>query len=225
MWLYLLVTLTLALPAGSGDAGWVDFYGGQPAHGDMSLALRLADASGTRSASYRFDPDARGIKGLRMRGGGERWPVGIAADFAYQTTDSAFGDFQMMPTTLGLTLPSRLSFGGSGRLRPIGMVGVTYTTVSGDSILLGSSGYGIGDSVALPYGGSRAGLTASAGVEWRLAKHVALFTEYRYQDLRFSVSNGCGMFCTGTQSASGELTTSGFLLGLSFSPAGLVLYP
>lgn len=224
MWLYVLLTLTLGLPFASGEAGWIDAYGGQPSGADMSLAMTLTDNSGTRSASYRFDPDARSLKGLRLRGGGEQWPVGIALDFGYQTTDSVFGDFQMMPTTVGLTLPSRLTLGNS-RLHPVGMAGVTYTSVSGDSILLGSNSYGIGDSVALPFGGSRAGFTASAGLEWRLARHLAVFGEYRYQDLRFDAGNDCGWFCQGHQASSGELTTSAILLGVSFGASAYNTLP
>lgn len=143
-------------------------------------------------------------------------------DIAYLRARSQQADLKLLPTTLGVALPSRLVLAGQpghGSLHPTGMVGVTLTSIGGETRVLGEPGSPVGNDWVLPMDGSRPGLTATAGLEWRPAPRLALFAEYRYQDLRFQVDGERGGFFGPTwhYAASGRFVDQRLVLGLSLA--------
>lgn len=212
--------LSLLIPAMTVTGDRFDIYGGAtPLAADalVDISTNHPDSPLPRSRAH-FDPRTGGISGLRWREESMGW--GLALDIAYQRARSEGADVKLLPITLGVALPSRLTLAGRpghGSLHPTGMLGLTVTGIGGESRLLGESDSPIGADLLLPLDNSRVGFVATAGLEWRPSPRLALFTEFRYQHLRFHASAERGNILgpTWQYEASGSFRDQRLVFGLS----------
>lgn len=189
--------LALALPflaaslAHADPRLWIDAYGGS--HLDEKAGLSLYEdnlLAPDQYASVSLDPETKPVAGVRLRLEAEPLPFGLAADLGFRRSRIPEADLDLMPFTIGVTLPSTLTlarFEGGGSLHPRGLLGFTATGVDGNVRIGGIRGE-ITDNT---WGASdgRAGMTAALGLEWRPLPAFAVFTEYRYELLRFHLEH------------------------------------
>lgn len=220
---YLIPALFYVLIPGMAIAGdRFDLYGGPaPLAADAHIDISTNDPSTPLPRNRAgFDPDAQGIAGLRWRLEPEGWPVGLALDIAYQRVRHPQADVKLLPITFGVALPSHHTLAGRpghGSLHPTAMLGATFTSVGGETTLLGRTDTEIGADLILPLDNGRTGFVAAAGLEWRPRPSFSLFAEYRYQYLRFHETTEHGGFFgpTWTDDASGTFRLQGVVMGLS----------
>lgn len=215
-----IVVLSVLVPAMAVTGDRFDVYGGPPAiRADARLDISTDNPSTPLARNrVRFDPGMGDIAGLRLREESLGW--GLALDIAYLRARSAEADVKLLPVTLGVALPSRLTLAGEpghGSLHPTGMLGITLTSVGGETRVLGEPGSPVGSDWVVPLDGSRPGLTATAGLEWRPAPRLALFAEYRYQYLPFHARRDSGGIFGPTwhYDASGRFRDHRVVIGLS----------
>lgn len=189
--------LALALPflaaslAHADPRLWIDAYGG--GHVDEKAGLSLYEdnlLAPDQYASVSLDPETKPVAGFRLRLEADALPFGVAADLGFRRSRIPEADLDLMPLTIGVTLPSSLAlarFEGGGSLHPRGLLGFTATGVDGNVRIGGIRGE-ITDNT---WGASdgRAGMTAALGLEWRPLPAFAVFTEYRYENLRFHLEH------------------------------------
>lgn len=217
--------LALALPLLAASAAhadtrlWLDAYGG--GHVDETAGLSVHEDNlftPDQAASARFDPETRPLTGLRLRLEADPLPVAFVADLGFRRTHVPQADLDLLPVTLGLALPSTLTlarFDGGGSLHPRGLLGITATGVDG-SVRLGNIRGEVTDNTWGPRNG-RAGLAASLGLEWRPTPAFALFTEYRYENLRFHLEHTDDeTLPTRSLETTGRIESQAVLVGVSF---------
>lgn len=215
-----ILLLSLMLPAIAVTGDRFDVYGGAaPLAADALVDISTNNPTSPLPRNRaRFDPRMGGISGLRWREESMGW--GLALDIAYQRARSDGADVKLMPITLGVALPSRLTLAGrpgQGSLHPTGMLGITVTGIGGESRLLGEADSPVGADIVFPLDNGRPGFVATAGLEWRPSPRFALFTEYRYQYLRFHETAERGSFFgpTWQYDASGSFRDQRLVFGLS----------
>lgn len=217
--------LALALPflaaslAYADTRVWLDAYGG--GHVEERAGLSFYEdnlLAPDRYASVSLDPETKPVAGVRLRLEADPLPFGLAADLGFRRSRIPEADLDLLPVTLGLTLPSTLTLArldGGGSLHPRGLLGITATGVDG-SVSLGNIRGEITDNTWGPRNG-RAGLAASLGLEWRLSPAVALFTEYRYENLRFHLEHTDDeTLPTRSLETTGRIESQALLVGVSF---------
>lgn len=214
-----LPLLLLALPAHADSQAWLDAYGGRLLEEKAGLSLSEDLLFGPDTvASTSFDPDSGTTGGFRLRAEVGPLPMGVAFDIGVRQTGSTQADLTLVPVTLGVTLPSRLTLARSaqfGSLHPTGLLGITATGVDG-SVNIGGINSEITDNT---WGGSagRPGLAAALGLEWRITPRFAVFTEYRYELLRFRLEHtNDSLFTTQYLQTTGRIESHLVMLGVSF---------
>lgn len=188
--LTLPLLLVIALPAHADTHLWMDIYGGHVTDQDGHLTLHQDNLfSPDQAAAFSFDPDLHPMAGLRMRGEIDPLPFGLGLDFGYTRVHEPRADLRLIPMTFGLTLPSSLTLarGGWGSLHPVGMAGIVATAVDG-SVNVGPIVSEVNDNT-WDDGHGRLGNSVSLGLEWRLSPRVSLFSEYRWQRMRFHLEH------------------------------------
>lgn len=214
-----LTLLFIALPAHAGSEAWLDAYGGKATDETARLDLNqdlLFGPDTTEGA--RFDPDLHPLAGLRARVDVEKLPFGIGLDFGYARVHHPQADLTLIPIAMGVTLPSRLTLARSaqlGSLHPVGMLGLVVTAVDG-SASIGSISSEVNDNT---WGGGngRIGVQASLGLSWQPTPGFAVFTEYRYQQLRFHLEHTNDLvLATQYLQTTGKFESQAVMLGVSF---------
>lgn len=216
---YALPLLFIALPAHAGTELWLDAYGGKAVDEKASLAMSQDLLFGPDTTeNLRFDPDLHPLLGLRLRAELDPLPVGVGLDFGYARVHHPQADLTLVPITMGITLPSRLTLARSaqmGSLHPIGMLGLVVTAVDG-SVNVGSINSDINDNTWRG-GNGRIGLHASLGLSWQPSPGFAVFTEYRYQQMRFHLEHtNDPVLATQYLQTTGEIDAQSVVLGVSF---------
>lgn len=210
--------LAAALPAHADTHLWLDAYGGHVTDQDGRLSLHQDNLfSPDQNLAFDFDPDLDPMLGLRLRAEIDPVPFGLGIDIGYTRVHDPRADLRLMPVTLGLTLPSGLTLakGGWGSLHPVGMVGLVATGVDG-SVRAGPIASEVNDNTWAG-GGGRIGGSIGLGLEWRLSPRVALFSEYRYQRLRFHLEHTDDpTLPTTSLETRGDIKDQAVLVGISF---------
>ncbi|MCC2639028.1 MAG: outer membrane protein beta-barrel domain [Moraxellaceae bacterium] len=214
-----LPLLLIALPAHADSQVWLDAYGGHLLEEEAGLSLSEDLLFGPDTvASTSFDPDSGTTGGFRVRAEMDPMPMGVAFDIGVRRTGVPQADLTLVPVTLGVTLPSRLTLARSaqlGSLHPTGLLGITATGVDG-TVNIGGINSEITDNT---WGGSggRPGVAAALGLEWRFTPRVAVFTEYRYELLRFRLEHtNDSLFTTQYLQTTGRVESQSVMLGVSF---------
>lgn len=214
-----LLLLLLALPAHADSQVWLDAYGGGLLEEKAGLSLSEDLLLGPDTVtSTSFDPDSGMTGGFRLRAEADALPMGLAFDVGWRQTRVSQAELTLVPVTLGVTLPSRLTLAHSaqlGSLHPTGLLGITATGVDG-TVNTGGINSEITDNT---WGGStgRPGLAAALGLEWRFTPRFAVFTEYRYELLRFRLEHtNDSLFTTQYLQTTGRVESQLVMLGVSF---------
>lgn len=214
-----LLLLLIALPVHADTGLWLDAYGGNVVHDSASLSLNQDLLFGPDTAeSLDFDPDLSPLLGLRLRGELAQWPVGVGIDLGHTRVNHPQADLTLVPIAMGVTLASRLALAQSpqlGSLHPTGMLGIVATAVDG-SANIGTINSEVTDNT---WGGGngRVGLHASLGLSWQPRPGFAVFTEYRYQQMRFHLEHTNDVvLATQYLQTSGHVTAESVVLGVSF---------
>lgn len=216
---YALPLLFIALPAHAGTELWLDAYGGKAVDEKAGLAMSQDLMFGPDTTeNLRFDPDLHPLAGLRLRADLDPLPVGVGLDFGYARVHHPQADLTLVPVAMGVTLPSRLTLARSARmgsLHPIGMLGLVVTAVDG-SANVGTINSEINDNTWRG-GNGRIGLHASLGMSWQPSPGFAVFTEYRYQQMRFHLEHTNDIvLATQYLQTSGKVEAQSVMLGVSF---------
>lgn len=216
---YALPLLLMTAPAHAGTQLWLDAYGGKTLDESARLALNQDLMFGPDSTEdLRFDPGLRPLAGLRVRAELDPVPVGVGLDVGYSKTRHAQADLTLLPIAMGVTLPSRLALARStrlGSLHPTGMLGIVATAVDG-SANVGSINSEVTDNT-WSGGNGRVGLHASLGLSWQPSPRFAVFTEYRYQQLRFHLEHTDDIvLATQYLQTTGRVESEAVLIGISF---------
>lgn len=214
-----LPLLFIALPAHAGTELWLDAYGGKAVDENARLDLNQDLLFGPDTTEgTRFDPDLHALAGLRARVDIESLPIGIGLDIGHARVRQPQADLTLVPFAMGVTLPSRLTLARSARLgalHPTGMLGLVVTAVDG-SASVGTISSEVNDNT---WGGGngRVGLQASLGLSWEPTPGFAVFTEYRYQQLRFHLEHTDHLvLATQYLQTTGDVTSQAVMLGVSF---------
>ncbi|HET8730324.1 MAG TPA: hypothetical protein VFM34_04370 [Moraxellaceae bacterium] len=213
-----LPLLLVASPALADTDLWLDAYGGHVSHETGTLSLYQDNLlSADNAAHFDFDPNLRPMNGLRLRVDTTPIPFGFGIDFGYTHVHDPRADLRLLPVTLGVTLPSDLTLarGSYGSLHPIGMVGFVVTAVDG-FVRAGPIVSSVNDNTWSGRGG-RLGASASLGLEWRLNPAISLFSEYRYQQMRFHLEHTNDPVLPTTRlETTGDIRNDAILFGLTF---------
>lgn len=215
----LILPLALAASAAHADTDlWLDAYGGHVTHQDGTLSLYQDNLlSPDNAVRFDFDPDLHPLTGVRLRLDATPIPVGFGMDIGYTHVHEPRADLRLVPVSLGLTLPSDLTLarGSYGSLHPIGMVGFVFTAVDG-FVKAGPIVSSVNDNTWNGRGG-RMGASASLGLEWRVNPAVSLFSEYRYQQMRFRLDHTNDPILPTTRlETTGDIRDEAILFGLTF---------
>ncbi|MDF2446616.1 MAG: hypothetical protein K0S46_1852 [Moraxellaceae bacterium] len=217
-----LLLLLLTSPAHAGHALWADLYGGHLLEEEAGLSLAEDNLfTPDRSVSTGFDPAADAHYGLRLRWEHSDFPVGASFDLGYYDFQSPQADLTVVPVTVAATLAPRITLARSdrwGSLHPTASLGVIATSVDG-RVNAGGINSEINDNT-FTRPEARPGLQASLGLEWRVRPRFALFTEYRYQQMRFHLDHtNDALLATQYLQTTGRIETSAIVFGLSWRMA------
>lgn len=214
--------LLIALPAHADNQLWLDAWGGGVTDDSARLSLNQDLLFGPDTTeALNIDPDLEPVAGLRLRGEVDMLPVGFGIDLGYARVNHPQADLTLVPTAMGITLPARLTLARSprfGSLHPMGMLGIVATGVDG-SVNAGTINSEITDNT---WGGAngRLGLHASLGLSWQPTPGFAVFTEYRYQQMRFHLEHtNDAVLATQYLQTTGRVDAESVLVGISFRVA------
>lgn len=217
-----LPLLLIALPAHADNQLWLDAWGGSVTDDSARLSLNQDLLFGPDTTeSLNIDPDLEPVAGLRLRGEVDMLPVGFGIDLGYARVNHPQADITLVPTAMGITLPARLTLARSprfGSLHPMGMLGIVATGVDG-SVNAATINSEITDNT---WGGAngRLGLHASLGLSWQPMPGFAVFTEYRYQQMRFHLEHtNDAVLATQYLQTTGRVDAESVLVGISFRVA------
>lgn len=219
---YALPLLLIALPAHADNQLWLDAWGGSVTDDSARLSLSQDLLLGPDTTeALNIDPDLEPVAGLRLRGEVDLLPIGFGIDLGYARVNHPQADLTLVPTAMGITLPARLTLARSprfGSLHPMGMLGIVATGVDG-SVNAGTINSEITDNT---WGGAngRIGLHASLGLSWQPTPGFAVFSEYRYQQMRFHLEHtNDAVLATQYLQTTGRVDAESVLVGISFRVA------